>query len=61
MINKSLITSRQAFLLIVLANISTAVLFVPTTPVEIVNQDGWIPVILSTFFAAPLCLYITFS
>ncbi len=57
MINKSLITSRQAFLLIVLANISTAVLFVPTTPVEIVNQDGWIPVILSTFFAALLLYY----
>ncbi len=57
MIKKPLISNRQAILLIILANISTAVLFVPTTPVAIANQDGWIAVILATLINALLIYY----
>lgn len=57
MTKKTLISSKQAIILIVLANIATAGLFVPTTPVTIANQDGWMPVILATFISALLVYY----
>ncbi len=54
---KYAITGWQLMLIVITANISTTVLFVPTELVAIAKQDGWIACVFGTILAACLVFY----
>lgn len=49
---KTIISNRQAILLILFTNIPTAVFFLPGNAVHIVKQDAWISIILAALYTA---------
>lgn len=54
---KTLLTNWQAIILILLANTSSAVYFIPSIPVTFVNQDAWVAVIIATLIAIFFIFY----